>query len=87
MAGPQHRTHEYRLARKAYTKAQAQGDWLTCAQPICIMPSRSIAPSDPIDVAHDDTGTRILGPAHARCNRSDGGKRRHHPHPPRRLIL
>lgn len=77
MAGPQHRTPEYRAARKAVTRAQAMGQWLECVQPVCVMQSRDIAPSDPVDVAHDDSGTVILGPAHARCNRADGGRRRH----------
>lgn len=79
MAGPQHRTPEYRAARKAYTKAQRAGRWLECVQPVCLHPTRDIAPDQPVDVAHDDSGTVILGPAHARCNRSDGGKRRHAP--------
>jgi hypothetical protein len=41
------------------------------------MPSRYIPPGTAFDVAHDDTGTVILGAAHAKCNRADGGRRRH----------
>lgn len=87
MAGPQHRTPEYRAARKAYTQAQARGEWHECVQPICLAPSRAIPPDAPIDVAHDDSGTIILGPAHARCNRADGGRRRHQPKQLRREVL
>ncbi|MFJ9315781.1 hypothetical protein ACIRN4_16445 [Pimelobacter simplex] len=41
------------------------------------MDSRDIAPDQQVDIAHDDSGAVILGPAHRRCNRVDGGKRRH----------
>lgn len=77
MAGPQHRTPEYRAERKRITKAQREGRWLECVQPICVMTSRAIAPDQPAHVAHDDSGTVILGPAHALCNTKDGGVRRH----------
>ena len=87
MAGPQHRTPEYRLARKGYDLAQARGQWLECAQPVCLMVTRDIAPDQAYDVAHDDSGTVILGAAHPRCNRSDGGKRRHAPRTPNRWAL
>lgn len=87
MAGPQHRTPEYRAARKAYTAAQQRGQWHECVQSVCVMPSRAIPPDQPIDVAHDDSGTVILGPAHAKCNRADGGRRRHLKREPKRWIL
>jgi hypothetical protein len=87
MAKPKYQTREYRAARASYTRAQAQGQWLTCAQPVCVMDSRAIPPTHPIDVAHDDTGTLILGPAHQRCNRADGGRRRHTTTAPRRWDL
>lgn len=77
MAGPQHRTREYRAAYRQLKRDQAAGKWLTCQQPVCMEPSRAIAPTDKADVAHDDSGDHILGPAHARCNRADGGRRRH----------
>ena len=81
MVGPQHRTPEYRAARKQYDDAQANGEWLTCAQPVCLHWTRAIAPTEPVHVAHDDSGTVILGPAHARCNTSDGGRRHGRLHP------
>lgn len=87
MAGPQHRTPEYRAAYRQLVRDQKAGRWLECVQPTCLHPTRAIAPTDKADVAHDDTGTTILGPAHARCNRSDGGRRRHHPTHIRREVL
>ena len=77
MAKAKYNTPEYRAAYAAIRAAQRRGDWLTCAQPVCLMRTRDIAPNDPTHVAHDDSGLAILGPAHARCNTSDGGKRRH----------
>ena len=77
MADARYQTREYRAARKAITAAQARGEWLVCVQPECVMGTRDIAPSQATDVAHDDSGTVVLGPAHMRCNRVDGGKRRH----------
>lgn len=46
----------------------------------CLYSTRYIPPGTAWDVAHDDSGTVIIGPAHAKCNRSDGGKRRHAAH-------
>ena len=75
MAKAKYRTPEYRAAYAALRAAQARGDWLTCVQPVCLMPSRDIAPDEPAHVAHDDAGEEILGPAHELCNTSDGGTR------------
>ncbi len=77
MAGPQHRTPEYRAAYRNLKAAQARGEWLVCVQPVCLMGTRDIAPHQAAHVAHDDSGTVILGAAHGLCNTSDGGKRAH----------
>lgn len=87
MAGPQHRTPEYRAAYKKLKRDQAAGLWLTCVQGLhgssgtCLHPTRDIAPDQAAHVAHDDTGHHVIGVAHARCNTTDGGQRRHHPTP------
>lgn len=72
---PKYNTPEYRAAYKALRKAQARGEWLTCAQPECVMPTRDIAPTDPAHVGHNDTGTLLIGPVHQRCNSRDGAIR------------
>lgn len=83
MAGPKYRTPEHRAERKRITEAQARGQWLTCVQGWhgssggCLFPTRDIAPTDEAHVAHDDTGTVVIGPSHALCNVTDGGQRRH----------
>lgn len=87
MTKAKYQTPDYRAARAAITAAQQRGEWLECKQPECVMATRDIAPSQATDVAHDDSGTVILGPAHARCNRVDGGKRRHTVRAPRRWVL
>ena len=76
MALAKYRTREYRDAKARADKAQRRGEWLLCHQPECLEPTRDIAPHDLVDIAHDDSGTVVLGPAHRRCNRSDGGRRR-----------
>lgn len=77
MASAQHKTPEHRAAYRAIVRAQAQGQWLVCHQPVCVMDTRDIAPHQATDVAHDDSGTVILGPSHATCNRHEAGKKRH----------
>jgi hypothetical protein len=42
-----------------------------CTEPICIEPTRWIAPGTPWDLAHDRQTGQHRGPAHARCNRSE----------------
>ena len=81
MASAKYRTPEYRAAYAAIRAAQRRGEWLTCVQGwdgssgTCLMDTRDIGPDDPAHVAHDDTGEKIIGPAHERCNTTDGGKR------------
>jgi hypothetical protein len=41
----------------------------------CVMKTRWIAPGTPWQLAHDDTGTITLGPAHRRCNLRDAAVR------------
>ncbi len=69
--------HEHRKVRAQYQRLIDAGQgW--CAEPICLMPSREIPPgSGPDDwhVCHDPSGTRIIGPGHARCNESEAAKR------------
>lgn len=77
MSRAKYQTPDFRAERKRINEAQARGEWLTCVQGECVMGSRDIAPHEPADVAHDDSGTVVLGPAHATCNRRDGGIRRH----------
>lgn len=75
MAGPQHQTPAYRAARKAIQQAQARGQWLTCMQPECVMPSRDIPPTMRAFTGHDDSGNVVVGPVHAKCNARDGAIR------------
>lgn len=70
-----HDTPEHRAARRRYQQLQAAGEWLTCAEQPCLYPTRDIAPHMKVDVAHNPAGTEIIGPAHRRCNRSEGATR------------
>lgn len=81
MAKPQHRTREHVAAYREIKRAQAAGEWLWCMQGLdgssgaCLMATRHIAPTEAVDVAHNDAGTRVIGAAHATCNRSEAATR------------
>lgn len=64
----------YKALRKGWAGVVARGE-ATCHETICLMPTRAITPGSAWDLCHDTTGTRILGPGHRRCNRSEGATR------------
>lgn len=64
----------YLAIRKAWAPVVARGE-ATCHEPTCLMPTRTITPGSRWDLCHDTTGTRILGPGHAKCNRSEAATR------------
>jgi hypothetical protein len=67
-------TTSHRNLRAQYRCVVERGDgW--CTEVICLNPhGRWIPPGTPWDLAHDIDGS-YLGPAHARCNRSEGARR------------
>ncbi|WGL50651.1 hypothetical protein P5P86_11815 [Nocardioides sp. BP30] len=75
MAKAQHRTAEYVAAYKALRRAQAAGEWHECVEPLCLAPTRLIAPDDRASISHDPSGLLILGPSHLSCNLSEAAKR------------
>lgn len=64
----------YLAIRKAWAPVVARGE-ATCHEPICLMPTRAIAPGSRWHLSHDPTGTMILGPSHMRCNTSEAATR------------
>lgn len=70
-----YRDPAYLAAREALRQQMAATGRLTCAQPNCLEPSRAITPGMAWHTGHDDTGTRVIGPVHRRCNVVDGAKR------------
>jgi hypothetical protein len=74
MTTPKYATRQHREERKKWARIIADGHgW--CAEVVCLMPSRFIAPGAPWDLAHDVTGTWYLGPSHRTCNRSEAASR------------
>jgi hypothetical protein len=64
----------YRRLRKEWAAVVEQGHaW--CSEPRCVMPSRWIAPGSEWHLAHSPDRQRIIGPAHAKCNLSEAGRR------------
>lgn len=64
----------YRAFRAAWAPVVARGD-AKCHEPICLMATRDIIPGSRWHLSHDTTGTRLLGPSHAKCNTSEGATR------------
>lgn len=72
---PKYRTREHRAERKRLTQQMNRDGLLVCAQPVCVMSTRTIAAGEPWHVGHDDTGTRYIGPVHPECNIRDAAVR------------
>jgi hypothetical protein len=79
-------TGAYLAIRKAWAPVVARGE-AQCHEPVCLMPTRAIAPGSRWDLCHDTTGSRILGPGHRKCNRSEGATRGNKTRAPRFLTL
>lgn len=74
MAKAQHRTAEYRAAKRDLRLLVQAGEaW--CVEPRCLMPSRWIEPDTTWDVCHTPDGLTITGAGHSKCNRSEGATR------------
>jgi hypothetical protein len=66
-------SHNREAARhRAALRAQGQG---TCAEPVCVAPSRTITPGMDLHLSHDPSGRVILGLSHAQCNRAEAARR------------
>ncbi len=66
--------YEHRKARASWAVIVQRGD-AVCAEAVCLMDERTIYPNDPWHVAHDPTGTIVIGVSHERCNTSEGATR------------
>lgn len=72
--GSKYATREHRAWQKRARAEVDRGEgW--CCELVCLMGSRFIAPYSAVDVAHAPDGLSYLGPAHARCNRSEAATR------------
>lgn len=72
---PKYKTREHRAERAKWVELMDAQGYLVCAQPVCVMVTRTISKGEQWHTAHDDTGTTYIGPAHARCNVKDGARR------------
>lgn len=73
MAKPRYRW-AHQQERKRWAPLVNAGE-AYCAEARCLMRTRWIAPGSRWDLAHDPTGTTVIGVSHARCNRSEGASR------------
>ena len=77
MARPQYNDPTYRAAKEALRPEVAAGR-AYCAELVCVMRTRWIAPGSRWALAHDHrdpTGRTLLGPSHARCNNAENARR------------
>ena len=65
---------EHRAERQRWAPAVERGE-VDCHNPVCIEPTRRIAPGTPWDLGHTPDRTAWRGPEHARCNRAEAGRR------------
>lgn len=49
---------------------------IQCAEVLCLYADRRIRAGQAWDLAHTEDGADYRGPAHAKCNRSEGARRR-----------
>lgn len=81
MAKPAH-GWRHQVERETWRLLVEAGD-ASCCELVCLMPTRWIKPGMPWDLAHDRAATErlgkpvYLGPAHAKCNRSEGSRHWH----------
>lgn len=69
--------HRYGAAHKrerARWRPVVEAGEAWCAELICLMPSRWIHPRARWQLAHDRANGGYLGPAHAKCNESEGAR-------------
>ena len=69
------RTHQ--AVRERWRPIVERGE-AQCTEPVCLEPTRWIEPGTAWDLAHTEDRAGYRGPAHARCNRSEGSRRRWH---------
>jgi hypothetical protein len=72
---PKYRTPEHRRERARWATVLKRDGVVTCAQPICVMPTRDITTTDEWHLGHNDEGTHYIGPVHAACNVKDAARR------------
>jgi hypothetical protein len=73
MAKLQYRGEHQRLKEAFRIAVNAGQAW--CTEDTCLMPTRWIPPGTAWDLAHNHQIGGYKGPAHAKCNRTEGAKR------------
>lgn len=73
MASPKY-GYAHRKTRAAWVSVAARGE-ATCAEDDCLHDDRTIHPDQTWHLAHDPTGTIVIGVSHERCNTSEGATR------------
>jgi hypothetical protein len=72
---PKYRSTKHRNERARHLAILKRAGSVECAQPECVMPSRTIYHGEPTHLGHDDSGQHVIGLVHPLCNVRDGAKR------------
>lgn len=62
---------------RARWKPRVERGEVDCHEVVCLMPMRRILPGEPWHLCHDRMTGNYLGPGHATCNVSEGGRAAH----------
>jgi hypothetical protein len=74
-SAPKYKTAEHQRERKRRMAEYERAGHVECAQPVCVMPSRTLVWPEPAHLGHDDTGSYYIGLCHVACNVKDGAVR------------
>jgi hypothetical protein len=74
-------------AERAHWLPHVEAGQVNCHAKVCLMQTRRILPGSLWDLGHTEDRTAWTGPEHRRCNRADGGRRRHRADSPNRWTL
>ena len=72
---PKYRSKAHRLTREYWALYLARVGQVDCAQPVCLMPTRTIRNGERWHLGHSDDGLSYIGPVHPRCNREAGAQK------------
>jgi hypothetical protein len=70
-----YKTPEHKRERARRMAEYEAAGYVDCAQPVCVMPTRTLVWPEPAHLGHDDSGEHYIGLCHVRCNVLDGSVR------------
>lgn len=72
---PKYRSKAHRAERAKWQREIDRAGSVQCAQPECVMDSRTIWAGQAWHLGHAEDGVTYIGPVHPQCNWRDGARR------------